>query len=140
MISIEEALEGNSPLARKVGAAGPFGSVTDLISAMRRLAFTLSDVEKVATLNAHPRIGEKRSRMSARSASEQGDERVAGLDELNAEYEHKFGFRFVTFVNRRPRSEVAEELRSRLGHTREQEMVSGISAIIDIAEDRLLHA
>ena len=34
-------------------------------------------------------------------------------DSLNAEYEERFGFRFVVFVNRRPKSEILDVLRER---------------------------
>ncbi|HEY9288588.1 MAG TPA: 2-oxo-4-hydroxy-4-carboxy-5-ureidoimidazoline decarboxylase [Candidatus Dormibacteraeota bacterium] len=137
MISIEEALEGSTPLAVKVRALGPFESGKALIETMREVAGTLSDPEKVATLNAHPRIGERVSQMSARSRSEQGDESAPELDELNADYERRFGFRFVTFVNRRPKSAIVPELRERLTRSRQEELNAGLRAVIDIAEDRL---
>ena len=59
------------------------------------------------------------------------------LDRLNAEYERRFGFRFVVFVNRRPKAEIVEELRQRLRRSREEELEDGLRAIVDIAEDRL---
>jgi len=48
----------------------------------------------------------------------------------------RFGFRFVVFVNRRPKAEMVEVLRQRLRRSREQEMEDGLRAIVDIAEDR----
>jgi 2-oxo-4-hydroxy-4-carboxy--5-ureidoimidazoline (OHCU) decarboxylase len=135
--SIEEALEGSTPLANKLRAGGPYRSNADLVAAMRALLFSLSEAEKVATLNAHPRIGEDPARLSARSLEEQGREAVPALDRLNADYERRFGFRFVIFVNGRPKSEIAEALRHRLSRSREQELEEGLRAIIDIAEDRL---
>lgn len=137
MISIEEALEGSTPLAVKVGALGPFESGRELIETMRRVAGTLSDAEKVATLNAHPRIGERPSQMSVRSRNEQGDDSAPELEQLNRDYEGRFGFRFVTFVNRRPKSAIVPELRERLTHSRHEELEAGVRAVIDIAEDRL---
>jgi urate oxidase len=59
------------------------------------------------------------------------------LDELNRRYEERFGFRFVTFVNRRSKAEVAGELRRRLAGTRDAELTAGLDAILRIAEDRL---
>jgi 2-oxo-4-hydroxy-4-carboxy--5-ureidoimidazoline (OHCU) decarboxylase len=137
VISIEEALEGSTPLAVKVSASGPFESGKALIEAMRQVAGTLSDAEKVATLNAHPRIGERRSQMSVRSRKEQGNDSAPELEQLNADYERRFGFRFVTFVNRRPKSAIVPELRERLRRSRQQELAAGLQAVIDIAEDRL---
>jgi 2-oxo-4-hydroxy-4-carboxy--5-ureidoimidazoline (OHCU) decarboxylase len=137
MITVEEALEGSTPLARKVRAGGPYQSPAEVVAAMRVALPSLTEEEKIATLNAHPRIGEDPSRLSARSLSEQGAESLPELDRLNAEYERRFGFRFVVFVNRRPKSEIVQVLRQRLVRTREEEMDAGLHAIVDIAEDRL---
>jgi len=104
MTTIEEALEGSTPLAMKVRALGPYRSANEMIDQMRATLPTLSEEEKVATLNAHPRIGEDPGRLSARSLAEQGSDSLPELERLNAEYERRFGFRFVVFVNRRPRS------------------------------------
>ena len=136
MTTIEEALEGSTPLAEKVRAGGPYDSTDDVIARMRAMLTTLTESEKVATLNAHPRIGEKPGRLSARSLQEQGSDARPELDRLNAEYERRFGFRFVVFVNRRPKAQIVEVLRQRLRRSREQEMEDGLRAIVDIAQDR----
>ena len=137
MTTIEEALEGSTPLAEKVRADGPYSSTGDVIARMRAMLPTLTESEKVATLNAHARIGEHPGRLSARSLQEQGDDALPELDRLNADYERLFGFRFVVFVNRRPKAEIVEVLRQRLRRSREEEMAEGLRAIVDIAEDRL---
>ena len=137
MTTIEEALEGSTPLAEKVRAGGPYHSADDVIARMRAMLPTLTESEKVATLNAHPRIGENAGRLSARSLQEQGSDAQPELDRLNAEYERRFGFRFVVFVNRRPKAAIVEVLRQRLRRSREEELEDGLRAIVDIAEDRL---
>lgn len=137
MTTIEEALEGSTPLAAKVRARGPYGSTSEMVDQMRAVLPTLTEEEKLATLNAHPRIGEDPGRLSARSLNEQGTEVLPELERLNAEYERRFGFRFVVFVNRRPKREIVEVLRRRLRRSREEEMNEGLRAIIDIAADRL---
>jgi 2-oxo-4-hydroxy-4-carboxy--5-ureidoimidazoline (OHCU) decarboxylase len=137
MTTIEEALEGSSPLAEKVRAGGPYHSTDEVIARMRAMLPTLTEVEKVATLNAHPRIGENPGLLSVRSLREQGSDAQPELDRLNADYERRFGFRFVVFVNRRPKPEIVEVLRQRLRRSREQELEDGLRAIVDIAEDRL---
>src|ERR671935_359378 len=128
MISIEEALEGSTPLAAKVRAGGPYQRPGQLVKALRAALPTMTEEEKIATLNAHPRIGEDPKRLSARSLSEQGADVLPELAELNADYERRFGFRFVIFVNRRPKSEIVEVLRQRLTRTREEEMEAGLQA------------
>ncbi|TMF61305.1 MAG: OHCU decarboxylase [Chloroflexi bacterium] len=137
MTTIEEALEGTTPLAQKLRAGGPYRSTAELIAQMRAALPALTEAERVETLNAHPRIGEDPRRLSARSLREQGDDVLPELERLNAEYERRFGFRFVVFVNRRPKSEILEVLRRRLARSRAEEMEEGLQAIVDIAEDRL---
>jgi 2-oxo-4-hydroxy-4-carboxy--5-ureidoimidazoline (OHCU) decarboxylase len=130
-----DLFEASSPLARRVAAAGG-----DPIAAARAALPELTEAEKVATLDAHPRIGAPAAGMSDRSRREQGSEAdpavLAELERLNSEYEAKFGFRFVVFVDGRSRSQVLEVLTLRLGRSREEEMREGLEAIIAIAEDR----
>jgi OHCU decarboxylase len=142
MTTIEEALEGSTPLAQKVKAGGPYGTAAQLIASMRAALPTLTDEEKVATLNAHPRIGADPERLSTRSLKEQGVDQLPAdqrpeLRRLNDEYERRFGFRFVVFVNRRSKADVVKVLQARLRRSREEELQEGLRAIVAIAEDRL---
>jgi 2-oxo-4-hydroxy-4-carboxy--5-ureidoimidazoline (OHCU) decarboxylase len=104
----------------------------------REVARSLSDDEKKEVLDAHPAIGARN--LSARSAAEQGgggDPAVLEeLAHLNREYEERFGFRFVVFVNRRPKSGILPVLRERIGRTREQELETALDELVAIAEDR----
>lgn len=104
----------------------------------RRLLTEIPENELIEALNAHPRIGGRPA--STRSAREQGAEEdpaiLSGLATLNQTYEDKFGFRFVVFVNRRPRSEILRVLQQRLTRTREQELSTAIDDLVSIAEDR----
>ena len=137
MTTIEEALEGSTPLAEKVRAGGPYRLAADVVARMRAVLPTLTEAERVATLNAHPRIGEDPRQLSQRSLQEQGANAIPELDRLNAEYERRFGFRFVVFANRRPKAQIVEVLQERLHRSREEEMEEGLRAIVAIAEDRL---
>jgi 2-oxo-4-hydroxy-4-carboxy--5-ureidoimidazoline (OHCU) decarboxylase len=98
----------------------------------------LTPEEKIDALNAHPAIGAKK--LSARSASEQGAdadaEVLAELERLNREYERRHGFRFVVFVNRRPKAEVLEVLRARIGNPTERELDTALGELVAIAQDR----
>ena len=107
----------------------------DPLGRAREVAATLTDDEKREVLDAHPAIGARR--LSARSAAEQGDDEAPPeLDELNRAYEEKFGFRFVVFVNRRPKREIVPILRERLERTREEELSTALDELVSIAEDR----
>jgi 2-oxo-4-hydroxy-4-carboxy--5-ureidoimidazoline (OHCU) decarboxylase len=106
----------------------------DPLDHAREVAASLTDAEKKEVLDAHPAIGAKT--LSARSASEQGTDEAPELAELNHEYEARFGFRFVVFVNRRPKSEIVPILRDRLERSREQELATALDELVSIAEDR----
>jgi 2-oxo-4-hydroxy-4-carboxy--5-ureidoimidazoline (OHCU) decarboxylase len=132
---LAELFEARTALVERLAARDdPLGSAEEVIA-------QLSDEEKVAALNAHPAVGERN--LSQRSAAEQGrggDPVVlTELAYLNQVYEEKFGFRFVVFVNRRPKSEVLEVLRGRLERTREEELETGLRELVAIARDRSQH-
>jgi 2-oxo-4-hydroxy-4-carboxy--5-ureidoimidazoline (OHCU) decarboxylase len=129
---LADLFEGRTRLVEKLaGREDPLGSAHEVIAG-------LSEEEKLEALAAHPAIGAKN--LSARSAVEQGidedPETLAELARLNAEYEERFGFRFVVFVNRRPKSEIVPILEQRLERTREEELNTGVEELVAIAEDR----
>jgi 2-oxo-4-hydroxy-4-carboxy--5-ureidoimidazoline (OHCU) decarboxylase len=111
----------------------PLGRARDVLA-------RLPEEQRVEALAHHPRIGERR--LGGRSAAEQGEpagedpEVLAELAELNDAYEERFGFRFVVFVNRRPRSELVSVLRERLERTRAEELQTGCDELVAIAVDR----
>ena len=109
------------------------------LEAARDVARALSDEEKKEVLDAHPAIGQRKG-LSARSAREQGADDdpdvLAELAELNRAYEDRFGFRFVVFVNRRPKREIVPILRERIERTPEQELATALDELVSIAEDR----
>jgi 2-oxo-4-hydroxy-4-carboxy--5-ureidoimidazoline (OHCU) decarboxylase len=131
---LEELFEGRTRLVEVLAERDdPLGRAVDEVLA------TMSHEDKVAALNAHPAIGQ-RAGVSARSAAEQGsDADPAVLDELarlNAAYEDRFGFRFVVFVNHRPKAEILEVLRERIERSREEELDTGCLELVAIARDR----
>ncbi len=98
----------------------------------------LPEREQVEALNAHPPIGARG--LAGRSAAEQGGdgdpETLSRLAYLNQVYEEKFGFRFLVFVNRRPRREIVPVLEERLARTREEELETALDELVAIARDR----
>jgi len=100
----------------------------------------LSRVEQIEVVNAHPRIGAPVAAVreaSALSFREQGYDReseleptdlartYAQLDQLNRQYEARFGFRFVVFVNGRPKSDIIDVLMQRLDNTPRRRAADG---------------
>jgi 2-oxo-4-hydroxy-4-carboxy--5-ureidoimidazoline (OHCU) decarboxylase len=130
---LSELFEGETALTRRLA------EVEDPLGRAAEIARSLSQDEKLEALNAHPAIGARRG-LSARSAAEQGDDAdphtLAELDRLNREYEQRFGFRFVVFVNRRPKAEILEVLRERIERTRDEELDTAVGELVAIAEDR----
>ena len=130
---LAELFEGHTRLVERLAEVeDPLGRADEVVA-------RLSEDEKLEALAVHPAIGQ-RSGLSARSAAEQGDDTDADvLDELarlNAVYEERFGFRFVVFVNRRPKPEILDVLRERIERTREEELDTGCRELVAIARDR----
>ena len=129
---LADLFEGRTRLVEKLAEHDdPLAAAQDVIEG-------LSVEEKLEALNAHPAIGARR--LSARSSAEQGSDddpdTLAELDRLNREYEDRFGFRFVVFVNRRPKREIVPVLRERLERSRDEELDTAVRELVAIAEDR----
>src|SRR4029453_13349770 len=113
---LAELFEGRTRLVAELAQHDdPLGSADEVIRG-------LSGDEKPEAPNAPPAIGAKG--LPARSAAEQGSDddpaTLVELEGLNREYEERFGFRFVVFVNRRPKREIVPILRERLGRSRQE--------------------
>ena len=107
---LSELFEGRTRLVEKLAER------SDPLADARAVIHGLSEEEKLEALNAHPAIGAKT--LSRRSTAEQG------------------GFRFVVFVNRRPKSEIVPVLRERLTRSRDEELDTAVQELVAIAEDR----
>jgi 2-oxo-4-hydroxy-4-carboxy--5-ureidoimidazoline (OHCU) decarboxylase len=129
---LAELFEGRTRLVELLAQRDdPLGSSDDVIA-------ELTDQEKRDALNTHPAIGARR--LSERSATEQGagghPAVLTELAYLNQVYEEKFGFRFVVFVNGRPKSEILSVLQERLERSREDELETGLRELVAIARAR----
>jgi len=116
-------------------------TAASILASARSEIARMTEHERIAVLNAHPRIGADPASLSALSRSEQGGGAdLATLRELatmNDEYERRFGFRFVVFVDGRSQAEIVPVLRERLGRPREDELALGIEEFLAITGDRL---
>lgn len=130
---LSELFEGRTRLVELLA------TLDDPLGHAEEALVTISYKDKLEALHAHPAIGQ-RAGLSARSAAEQGDDADASVLEelslLNAAYEEKFGFRFVVFVNGRPKAEILEVLRDRIANAREDELDTGCRELVAIARDR----
>jgi OHCU decarboxylase len=151
-LALRPLFEAAGPLAEALYAERPFSSYVELLSRAESVADRLGRNAQIEVLSAHPRIGERADTVretSALSYREQGYageaalpseevERVyASLAELNRAYEERFGFRFVVFVDGRPKSAIVDVLHDRLTNSPEAELRAGLQAMFAIARDRL---
>ncbi len=139
--AVAEAFERAPFLADRLVADAPFPSTDAAIARALELIAGMTDEQRIAVLDAHPRIGAPRDVLSVRSATEQGadaDQATAReLAEVNDAYEQRFGFRCVVFVAGRSRAEVLADMRERLRRDRKRELETGIDEFLAIARDRL---
>ncbi len=130
---LAELFEGRTAFVERLA-----GEPDPLVRA-RTLVHELPDDEKHEVLNAHPAIGQQKG-LSHRSAAEQGadvdPEVIAELVRSNADYEARHGFRFCVFVNRRPKREILEVLRTRIDNPTDVELETALDELVAIAEDR----
>jgi 2-oxo-4-hydroxy-4-carboxy--5-ureidoimidazoline (OHCU) decarboxylase len=129
---LAELFEGRTRFVQRLAL------LEDPLGRARQVALTLSDDEQKEILDAHPAIGGNAT--SVRSQREQGSEDdpavLAELAQLNTAYEAAFGFRFVVFVNGRPRREIVPILRERMLRTREEELRTAVDELVQIAISR----
>lgn len=153
--AVNTLFETAPPLAKRLLAARPYTSYLQLIDYAEKVCLgdELSKEEKLEVMNAHPRIGASKAGLSVNSLKEQGydsktdgvsveDEQVNNeLAKLNQEYEDQYGFKFVVFVNGRPRHQIIPIIKERMAaNDREKELYTGITDMMSIAKDRLRKA
>ena len=137
LAAIFERAPGLAAALRHAGQDTP-GTI---VAKARGALETMTEAQRVAVLDAHPRIGADAASLSMHSRREQGEAADAAtlrdLAELNDAYEKKFGFRFVVFVAGRSKQEIVPVLRARLTNTREAELKTGLDEFLAISLDRL---
>jgi 2-oxo-4-hydroxy-4-carboxy-5-ureidoimidazoline decarboxylase len=135
---------------RRLADARPLGSWASLFDRAEEIALAMSADEQLELIDAHPRIGAPPGSVSALSYLEQGygaedagaaaeTERArvqAALDELNARYEARFGFRFVVFVAGRPRAAIVPLIEAALVADRDAEIERALGDVVAIARAR----
>jgi 2-oxo-4-hydroxy-4-carboxy--5-ureidoimidazoline (OHCU) decarboxylase len=130
---LAELFEGHSRFVAQLA------QLDDPLGQARKVLADAPEDEQVEALAAHPRIGQ-RVNISERAAREQGSDEdpvlLAALARLNKTYEQKYGFRFVVYVDGRPRAEILSVMRQRLQNSRKEELAAGLDDLVAIALDR----
>jgi 2-oxo-4-hydroxy-4-carboxy--5-ureidoimidazoline (OHCU) decarboxylase len=137
LAAVFERAPGLAAALRHAGQDTPRSIIAKARGALDRM----TEDERVAVLNAHPRIGADPESLSMHSRREQGEATDGAtsqlLDELNDAYEDRFGFRFVVFVAGRSKKEIVPVLRARLAKGRDAELKTGLDEFLAISLDRL---
>jgi 2-oxo-4-hydroxy-4-carboxy-5-ureidoimidazoline decarboxylase len=140
--------EGAPRFLARLAAARPYDSWAELFARARDFAHAMPEAEQRELVDAHPRLGAARERVSALSFREQGYDRApaaqpagddpvaATLARLNDAYESRFGFRYCVFVGGRPLKDLLAGLETALGADREMELRRALDAVVDIAAAR----
>jgi 2-oxo-4-hydroxy-4-carboxy--5-ureidoimidazoline (OHCU) decarboxylase len=130
---LAELFEGRTRFVERLA------QLEDPLGQARKVLADAPEEQQIEALGAHPRIGQ-RVNISENSAREQGSDEdpvlLTALIRLNKSYEEKFGFRFVVFVDGRPRAEILSVMRQRLQNSREEELAAGLDDLVAIALDR----
>jgi 2-oxo-4-hydroxy-4-carboxy--5-ureidoimidazoline (OHCU) decarboxylase len=141
-------LDAVSPLFERASAfldrladSRPFGSWSELFREALGIALAAPPEVQLELLDAHPRIGAPPPSVSAMSFREQGYDReqleaVEALGSLNEAYEQRHGFRYVVFVDGRPRSAIVPLLETALEADTDTERARGLRDVIAIAAAR----
>jgi 2-oxo-4-hydroxy-4-carboxy-5-ureidoimidazoline decarboxylase len=144
--ALQPLFESAGPLGDALCARRPFTSYDDLLDVAETVALGLPRQQQIDVVNAHPRIGAPAETVSELSYREQGyatetEPDMAAVYErlrvLNDEYERTFGFRFVVFVNGRPKAEIVGVLEQRLSNAPDEELRTALHDMLEIARDRL---
>jgi len=130
---LAELFEGHTRVVAQLA------QLEDPLGQARKVLADAPEDEQIEALGTHPRIGQ-RVNISEQAALEQGSDEdpvlLAALVKLNKSYEQKYGFRFVVFVDGRPRAEILSVLRQRLQNSRDEELAAGLDDLVAIALDR----
>ncbi|WPB57692.1 2-oxo-4-hydroxy-4-carboxy-5-ureidoimidazoline decarboxylase [Xylophilus sp. GOD-11R] len=150
-----EGLYEHSPwvVERTVARAAPFGSLAQFKHALAQTVSSAAAQEQLDLIRAHPELAGKAMVSRTLTAESTGEQSRAGLtdcspqefdriQQLNADYNAKFGFPFVLAVRGArggglPRGRIVEAFARRLQHHPEFEREEALRNIHRIAEIRL---
>ncbi|HPG21242.1 MAG TPA: 2-oxo-4-hydroxy-4-carboxy-5-ureidoimidazoline decarboxylase [Amaricoccus sp.] len=144
---VSPLIERAPQIAAKVAARRPFRTAEDLSHAISAELRELDEAARVALFRAHPELApDNPLAMTAESQAEQGrlnltardTEHREDLAELNARYNDKYGFPFITaLVRHKDMESVLQEFRTRLANDRESELEAAIGQITAVSAARV---
>ena len=124
--------------------ARPFADATALENALAEVVRHASHAQQLELLQQHPRLG-TRLALSGYSRSEQAGAGLpdastvecAELEQLNNDYEGKFGFPFILAVRNANSRSILDSCRTRINHDEKSEFDESLRQVFKIAHFRL---
>jgi beta-ureidopropionase / N-carbamoyl-L-amino-acid hydrolase len=149
-----EGIYEHSPwIAERAASARPFHSIAQLKLALVQVVRECGHEAQLKLIRAHPELAGKAMvarTLTAESSNEQGKagladcspQELARIQQLNADYNAKFGFPFLLAVRGPrgaglPRAEIIATLQRRLQHHPDHELAEALRNIHRVAEIRL---
>lgn len=138
--ALGEIWEETPIIAQQAWHSKPFADLEVLYQAMVAIVNSMSELEQVTLIKAHPDLGSK-TKMAESSVQEQAG---VGLDRLSeSEYQHfqslnqaykdKFDFPFIVAVKHHTKESILKAFETRLNNTQEQEKQQALIEISKIA-------
>ena len=135
-------------VAEEAWRSRPFGSVEEMWRAFEDAMYAAPRERQLDLIRAHPDLAGKAAvagELTQESAREQAS---AGLDRLspgefeeftrvNREYREKFGLPMVVCVREHTKESILENVQSRLGNSRDEEIRTALAEISKISHYRL---
>ena len=118
----------------------PFADGDAVLAAAGAAFDALGESDWLEAFAGHPRIGERGDHQANREQSGTADAEASlltALAEANKEYESTHGFTYIVYASGKTAQEMLDIARSRLGNTRDEEIVNAAAEQRAITETRL---
>jgi OHCU decarboxylase len=136
-------------VAEEAWRSRPFGSVEEMWRALEDAMYSAPRERQLDLIRAHPDLAGKAAIAGKVSSESRREQASAGLDRLspsefeaftqmNREYREKFDLPMVVCVREHTKESILENMQSRLGNARDEEIRTALAEISKISHHRLL--
>ena len=145
---LEGVYEHSPWIARRAMASRPFRSLAHLKQVLAHVVSTATEAEQLGLIKAHPELAGKAmvsKTLTAESTNEQGKagltectpEEFEKIQQLNSDYNARFGFPFILCIRRHTRESALQAFEQRLRNDRATELAGALDEISAITRLRL---
>jgi 2-oxo-4-hydroxy-4-carboxy-5-ureidoimidazoline decarboxylase len=136
-------------VAEEAWKSRPFGSIEEMWRALEDAMYAAPRERQLDLIRAHPDLAGKAAAVGELSPESAREQASVGLDRLspeefeaftrmNREYREKFGLPMVVCVREHTKESILENVQSRLGNSRDEEIRTALAEISKISHYRLL--